>query len=77
VFKLADIREIATSQVFDKDEKKIYATMLAMPNQRMTPTDKPVVSSRNAPADAPGGEGLSATLETRLATSSSIRSRRR
>jgi hypothetical protein len=29
--------------VFDKDEKKIYATMLAMPNQRMTPTDKPVV----------------------------------
>jgi hypothetical protein len=44
VFKLADIpgnRHVV--QVFDKDEKKIYATMLAMPNQRMTPTDKPVV----------------------------------
>ena len=44
VFKLADIpgnRHVV--QVFDKDEKKIYTTMLAMPNQRMTPTDKPVV----------------------------------
>ncbi len=44
VFKLADIpgnRHVV--QVFDKDEKKIYGTMLAMPNQRMTPTDKPVV----------------------------------
>jgi hypothetical protein len=44
VFKLADIpgnRHVV--QVFDKDEKKIFTTMLAVPNQRMTPTDKPVV----------------------------------
>jgi hypothetical protein len=44
VFKLADIpgnRHVV--QVFDKDEKKIYSTMLAVPNQRMTPSDKPVV----------------------------------
>ena len=36
VFKLADIpgnRHVV--QVFDKDEKKIYTTMLAMPNQRI------------------------------------------
>jgi hypothetical protein len=44
VFKLADIpgnRHVV--QVFDKDEKKIYTTMLAVPNQRMEPSDKPIV----------------------------------
>src|SRR3954449_12123643 len=44
VFKLADIagnRHVV--QVFDKDEKKIYTTMLAVPNQRLDPSDKPVV----------------------------------
>jgi hypothetical protein len=44
VFKLADIpgnRHVV--QVFDKDEKKIFTTMLAVPNQRMTPSDKPIV----------------------------------
>jgi hypothetical protein len=44
VFKLADIpgnRHVV--QVFDKDEKKLYTTMLAVPNQRMEPTDKPIV----------------------------------
>jgi hypothetical protein len=44
VFKLADIsgnRHVV--QVFDKDEKKIYTTMLAVPNQRLEPTDKPIV----------------------------------
>jgi len=44
VFKLADIpgnRHVV--QVFDKDEKKIYTTMLAIPNQRLEPSDKPVV----------------------------------
>ena len=44
VFKLADIpgnRHVV--QVFDKDEKKIYTTMLAVPNQRMAPSDKPIV----------------------------------
>lgn len=44
VFKLADIpgnRHVV--QVFDKDEQKIYTTILAIPNQRLEPTDKPVV----------------------------------
>jgi len=44
VFKLADIpgnRHVV--QVFDKDEKKIYTTILAIPNDRLQPTDKPVV----------------------------------
>jgi hypothetical protein len=44
VFKLADIpgnRHVV--QVFDKDEKKLYTTMLAIPNDRMEPSDNPVV----------------------------------
>jgi hypothetical protein len=44
VFKLADIpsnRHVV--QVFDKDEKKIYTTMLAIPNERIEPSDKPVI----------------------------------
>src|SRR5262249_29062320 len=44
VFKLADIpgnRHVV--QVFDKDERKIYTTILAIPNQRLEPTDKPGV----------------------------------
>jgi hypothetical protein len=44
VFTLADIpgnRHVV--QVFDKDEKKIYTTLLAVPNQRLEPSDKPIV----------------------------------
>ena len=44
VFKLADIpgnRHVV--QVFDKDEKKIYTTILAIPNDRLEATDKPLV----------------------------------
>jgi len=44
VFKLADLsgnRHVV--QVFDKDEKKIYTTILAIPNQRLDASDKPVV----------------------------------
>src|SRR4051812_7010217 len=44
VFKLADIagnRHVV--QVFDKDERKIFTTMLAIPNERLDPSDKPVV----------------------------------
>jgi hypothetical protein len=44
VFKLADIpgnRHVV--QVFDKDERKIYTTILAIPNDRLEPSDKPVV----------------------------------
>jgi hypothetical protein len=44
VFKLADIpgnRHVV--QVFDRAEKKIYTTMLAIPNERLEASDKPVV----------------------------------
>jgi hypothetical protein len=44
VFKLADIsgnRHVV--QVFSKDEKKIFTTMLAVPNQRLEPADKPII----------------------------------
>jgi hypothetical protein len=44
VFKLADIpgnRHVV--QVFDKAEKKIFTTLLAVPNQRLEPSDKPIV----------------------------------
>jgi len=44
VFKLADLagnRHVV--QVFDKEERKLYTTMMAIPNERMEPSDKPVV----------------------------------
>ena len=44
VFKLADIpgnRHVV--QVFDKEETKIYTTMLAIPNERLEASDKPIV----------------------------------
>ena len=44
VFKLADLQgNRHVVQVFDKDEKKIYATLLAIPNDRLEPADKPIV----------------------------------
>src|SRR5216683_5505844 len=54
VFKLADIpsnRHVV--QVFDKDEKKIYTTMLAIPNERPEPTDKPVILFAERAAGSP------------------------
>ena len=54
VFKLADIpgnRHVV--QVFDKAEKKIYATLLAIPNDRMEPSDEPVVMFSERPAGSP------------------------
>ncbi len=54
MFKLADSpsnRHIV--QVFNKDGSKIYATILAIPDQRLDPTDKPVVMFRETPAGTP------------------------
>jgi len=50
-FKLADLsgnRHVV--QVFDKEEKKIYSTILAIPNERIEPTDDPVVLFSERPA---------------------------
>jgi hypothetical protein len=54
VFKLADLtgnRHVV--QVFDKDEKKIYGTILAIPDQKLDPSDKPVVMFAERPAGIP------------------------
>jgi hypothetical protein len=54
VFKLADLasnRHVV--QVFDKDEKKIYGTILAIPDQMLEPSDKPVVMFAERPAGSP------------------------
>ena len=53
-FKLADLsgnRHVV--QIFDKDEKKIYTTLLAIPDQRLEPSDKPVVLFSERPAGMP------------------------
>src|SRR5580765_3543015 len=54
VFKLADLegnRHVV--QVFDKDEKHIYATILAIPDQRLQPSDDPVVLFSERAAGSP------------------------
>ena len=54
VFKLADLsgnRHVV--QVFDKDEKKIFATLLAIPNERLEVKDDPVVMFAERPAGSP------------------------
>jgi LPXTG-motif cell wall-anchored protein len=53
-FKLADLtgnRHVV--QIFDKEEKKIYTTLMAIPNQRLEPSDKPVVLFTETPAGSP------------------------
>src|SRR5262249_8522483 len=54
VFKLADLQSNRhVVQVFDKDEKKIYGTILAIPDQKLEPSDKPVVMFAERPAGTP------------------------
>jgi hypothetical protein len=40
-------------QIFSKDEKTVYATILAIPNYRLKATDKTVVTFRERPAGQP------------------------
>jgi len=40
-------------QIFSKDEKTIYATILAIPNYRLQATDKTVITFRERPAGEP------------------------
>jgi hypothetical protein len=54
VFKLLDSesnRNIV--QILDKDEKKLYATVLAIPDYRMEPSDKPVITFEERPSGSP------------------------
>ncbi|MCL5746069.1 MAG: hypothetical protein M1541_19430 [Acidobacteria bacterium] len=40
-------------QIFNKDETKVYATILAIPNYRLRPTGKTAVTFRERPAGQP------------------------
>jgi hypothetical protein len=54
VFKLLDdtgSRDIV--QVFDKDEKQLLGTILAVPDYRQTPPDKPIINFDERRSDAP------------------------
>jgi hypothetical protein len=58
MFKLADTasdRQIV--QVFSQDGLELYATFFTMPDQRLTPTDKPLVILDEMPAGAPEAVG--------------------
>jgi hypothetical protein len=40
-------------QIFDKDEKQLYATMLAIPDYRLQPSDKPVIRFEERSSGSP------------------------
>jgi hypothetical protein len=54
VFKLADSesdRDIV--QVFNKDDNHLYGTFLAIPDQRLRPAGKPIITFDETPAGSP------------------------
>ena len=54
VFKLMDTagsRNVV--QIFDKDQKQLYATILAVPNYRLDPPEKPIISFEERPSGSP------------------------
>jgi hypothetical protein len=54
VFKLADSqsdRDIV--QVYSKDEKHLYGTFLTLPDQRLQPAGKPIITFQETPAGQP------------------------
>src|ERR1700736_2465699 len=54
VFKILDSQsDRHIVQIFDKDETTVYATILAIPNYRLTATDKTVMTFRERPAGEP------------------------
>jgi hypothetical protein len=54
VFKIADSQiDRHIVQIFNSDETQLYATVLAIPNYRLKPTDKTTVTFRERPSGAP------------------------
>ena len=54
VFKILDSKsDRHIVQIFSKDEKTIYATILAIPNYRLKATDKTVMTFAERPAGEP------------------------
>ena len=58
VFKILDSQsDRHIVQIFSKDEKTVYATLLAIPNYRLKATDKTVITFRERPAGQPEALG--------------------
>ncbi len=54
VFKLLDFASTRNIvQIFDKDEKNLIATILAIPDYRLKPSDKPVIRFEERPSGSP------------------------
>ena len=54
VFKILDSQsDRHIVQIFSQDEKTVYATILAIPNYRLQPTDKTTITFRERPAGEP------------------------
>ena len=54
VFKILDSQsDRHIVQIFDKDETKVFTTILAIPNYRLHATDKTVITFRERPAGQP------------------------
>jgi hypothetical protein len=54
VFKLLDSTSNRNIfQIFDKDEKQLIATLLAIPDYRLKPADKPVITFEERPSGTP------------------------
>jgi LPXTG-motif cell wall-anchored protein len=54
VFKIMDSQsDRHIVQIFSQDKLTVYATILAIPNYRLTPTDKTVMTFRERPAGEP------------------------
>jgi hypothetical protein len=54
VFKLLDSKsDRHIVQIFSQDEKTVYATILAIPNYRLNPTDKTVITFSERPVGEP------------------------
>jgi len=52
-FKLADSNNRHVVQVWDKEQRKLIATILAVPDQRLDPADKPIVMFKETTAGTP------------------------
>ena len=54
LFRLADTQATRNVvQIFDKDRTKIFATLIAIPAERMEPSDEAVITFKETPADRP------------------------
>jgi hypothetical protein len=54
LFRLADTQASrSVVQIFDKDRTKIFATIIAIPAERMEPSDEAVITFKETPSDRP------------------------